>query len=81
MPESSNSDRRENEAVKQMINTILDSENFDFNVQDINLDTAINIACDRKELLWIVERLASNPNVNINIVNDFNCTAFGTAFR
>lgn len=81
MPESSNSDRRENEAVKQMINTILDSENFDFNVQDINLDTAINIACDRKELLWIVERLASKPNVNINIVNDFNYTALGTAIR
>lgn len=81
MPESSNSDRREAEAVKRMINTILDSENFDFNVQDINLDTAINIACDRRELLWVVERLASKPNVNINIVNDFNCTALGTAIR
>lgn len=67
--------------IKQMINTILDSETFDFNVQDINLDTAINIACDRKDLLWIVERLASKPNVNINIVNDFNCTALGTAIR
>ena len=81
LPNNSGVDKKENEAIKRMIISILNSENFDFNVQDINLDTAINIACDRKELLWVVEALASKPNVNINIVNDFNCTALGTAIR
>lgn len=71
----------EDEAIKNMIDIILNSENFDFNVQDINLDTAINIACERSETNWIVEKLASNPKVNINVINDFNCAALGNAIR
>jgi hypothetical protein len=45
------------------------------------LDTAINIACDKPELLWVVEALVQNPNVNLNVVNDINCTSLGSALR
>ncbi len=68
-------------ALKNMITIILDSPNFDFNVQNINLDTAINIACERPELNWVVAKLLEKPNVNLNIVNDFNCAALGNAIR
>lgn len=69
------------ESVKMMIDTILESENFDFNNVNINLDTAINVACEEESRLWIVEKLIANPNVNINVVNDFNCAALGNAIR
>lgn len=71
----------EDKATKKMIDIILSSENFDFNVQNINLDTAVNIACERTELNWVAEALISNPKVNINVVNDFNCAALGNALR
>lgn len=71
----------DDEAVKNMIDIILENDNFDFNVQDINLDTAINTACERAETNWIVEKLVKNPNVNVNVINDFNCAALGNAIR
>ena len=63
----------------RMIREILDSDKFDFNVQDINLDTAINIAVEKPKMNWIVEELASNPKVNVNVINDFNRSALGNA--
>lgn len=62
-----------------MINIILDSEQFDFNTQNLNLDTAVNIACQYPQTTWIAERFIANPRVNINVVNDFNCSALGCA--
>ena len=65
--------------MASMIIAILESDNFDFNIQDINLDTAINIASEKPKMNWIVKALASNPNVDINVVNDFNRAALGNA--
>ena len=62
-----------------MITAILESENFDFNIQDINLDTPINIASEKAKMNWIVKALASKPNVDVNVVNDFNRAALGNA--
>lgn len=74
MPES-------RDAVKVMITEILNSKHYDRNVVNINYDTAINIACSRLDLLWVVEELIKDPNVNLNVVNDINCTALGEALR
>ena len=79
--DSSADSTREDAAIKNMIDIIIANDNFDFNVQDINLDTAINIACERTETNWIVEKLVANPKVNVNVVNDFNCAALGNAIR
>jgi hypothetical protein len=73
--------KEENENIKRAINSILDSDRFDFNVQDINLDTALIVASERNDLNWVVEKLVKNPKVDVNIVNDFQCGAFGTAIR
>lgn len=65
--------------MASMIIAILESDNFDFNIQDINLDTAINIASEKPKMNWILKALASKPNVDINVVNDFNRAALGNA--
>lgn len=74
-------DNRENEAINKMINSILSSKDFDFNAQNINLDTAVTVACEKPHMYWIAERLIADPNININIINDFNCGALGNAIR
>lgn len=71
----------EDRATKEMIDIVLDMPNYDFNIINENLDNAVNVACERPELLWVAERLIANPNININCVNDFNCTAIGNAIR
>jgi hypothetical protein len=59
----------------------LKSEKYDFNVKDLNNDTAINIACEYPKMVWIVNALASRKDVDINIVNDFECAALGVCIR
>ena len=75
------STKEEEESLKMMIISILKSDNYDFNVKDLNSDTAINIACEYPKMLWIVKALASKRNVDINIVNDFECAALGDCIR
>ena len=69
------------ENVKVMISTIIDSGKFDLNYVDDNEDTAINIACGNANMLWLVKKLASDKNVNINCVNDIGYAALGEALR
>lgn len=73
---------KEKEAdAREMILSIVNNEKFNINYVDINLDTAINIACMDKSMNWLVEILAANPKVEINHVNDIGFTAFGNAIR
>lgn len=67
--------------VKKMIDIILECDKFDFNCQNINEDTAINVAAEREELNWVVEKLLTKPNIDINVINDYNCTSLGNAIR
>jgi hypothetical protein len=71
----------EEAALKRMIIAILKSDNYNFNAKDLNSDTAINIACEYTKMLWIVKALASKKEVDINIVNDFECAALGDCIR
>ena len=73
--------KEEEKSLKRMIIAILKSDTYDFNAKDLNSDTAINIACEYPKMLWIVEALASKKNVDINIVNDFECAALGDCIR
>lgn len=74
-------DNAENKSIKKMIETVLESETYDFNALNLNLDTAANVCVEEPHRLWILERLLSKPNVNVNIANDFNCTLIGNAIR
>ena len=73
--------KAEEESLKKMIISILKSDNYDFNIKDLNSDTAINIACEYPKMAWIVKALASKKDVNINIVNDFECATLGVCIR
>lgn len=67
--------------IKQMINIILDNENYDFNAKDLNYDTAVNFAAEYPMFGFILKKLVENPKVNLNIVNDVQCTSLGNAIR
>lgn len=75
--DSSSSEDKQN--IKKLITAILDSKTFNFNVQDINLDTALHIASMRKDLNWVMARILERDDVNINLTNDEDCTPLGTA--
>ena len=68
-------------ALELMIKAILNTKSFNFNHKDLNEDTAINIAAEYPKANWIVEALAADENVDINIVNDFDSTALTNAIR
>jgi hypothetical protein len=57
--------------LKMMIKTIISCNNFNFNIQDLNHDTAINTACEFPKMDWVVDELVKNKNVDINLKNDF----------
>ena len=70
------------EECAKLIKEIIEQGNADvLNKQDLNEDTAIMIACEYPKCLWIVEALASNEDVNINLINDFDCSALTNAIR
>lgn len=73
--------KEEETSLKRMIIAILKSDSYNFNAKDLNNDTAINIACEYPKMLWIVKALASKKNVDINVVNDFECAALGDCIR
>lgn len=62
-------------ALKKMIDIVISSNVYDFNIKDINSDVPLNCACESKKTLWVVEALVSNESVDVNVVNDFNCSA------
>ena len=68
-------------SLDRMIKTVLNNKKLDFNITDLNNDTAINVACEYPKLIWVVEELANKKEVNPNIINDFECTALTNAIR
>ena len=69
--------KEDKKLLTTMINSIMASKTFNFNATDINENTAINVACEFPNEVWIVKALAANKNIDINVVNDFNCAALG----
>lgn len=52
------------------INSILESNYYDYNQVDANGDTPIKLSCRWKETAWITQRLASKMEVNVNYGGD-----------
>lgn len=65
--------------IGNLINEILESEEYNFNCLDMNDDTALNVSCEYPEMNWITEKLLAKPNIVINQVNFFGLTAIGSA--
>lgn len=73
--------KSEDHAIEKMIKIVLDSKTYNFNVKDLNNDTSINVACEYPKMAWIVKELVKKPNVDINVINDFECAALANAIR
>lgn len=73
--------KEDNTLLKSMIKSILSSKTFDFNAKDLNNDTAINVACEYPSEVWVVEALVSKKNIDVNVVNDFDCSAVENCIR
>ena len=66
-------------SLGEMIRYLLGKDDFYLNQKDINLDTAVNVAVEDYSTMWIAEELVNNPNVNINVINDYDRSALGNA--
>ena len=64
--------------LKKMIISLINSDKIDFEIKDLNQDTAINIACAFPKAIWIVEVLLKK-GVDVNVKNDFNRKALEEA--
>jgi hypothetical protein len=73
--------KEEKEKMEKMICAMLNSPFYNFNEKDENNDVAINVACEHKNEVWVVEGLASNMFVDVNVVNDFGFTALSNCLR
>jgi hypothetical protein len=73
--------KEEKDYFEKAIKLLINNDRCDLNKTDLNEDTAINIACEYPQMIWIVEALAAKENVDLNHVNDFNCAALGNAIR
>jgi ankyrin repeat protein len=73
--------KEEEKNLKNMINAIVSCKNFDFNIKDINNDTAINITCEYPKMAWVTEELVKNKNVDINFKNDLGNSPLASAIR
>lgn len=71
---------KERDVMKELILHIID-HGYNLNDTNINGDTVINCACEDVKFIWLVEKLISNREVDLNVVNDINCTALGNAIR
>ena len=61
-------------SLADMIRVIMDNANFDFNARDLSGDTALTIVCDHEKMKWIAKKLIANPNVDVNLPNEFMST-------
>ena len=67
------------ENIANMIKVILGLDTFNFNHQDLNEDTTLHVACVYPKALWIVEALVNKKNININLINEIDCSALTVA--
>lgn len=74
-------DNSERENIGKIIESVINNSNIDINAQNINYDTAVNIASEFEEELWILKILLAKDNVNINVVNDRDRTALTNAIN
>lgn len=72
---------KEQQLYHDMINIMLDSPNVDFNTLNLNKESALTIAAQEPNMLWIFKRLITMPTVDVNAINDIGISVIGNAIR
>jgi len=68
---------KDKDVLEQMISATINCKNYNLNEMDITEDTPLSTACAFEMELWVVKALVSNPNVNVNTVNDTENSVIG----
>ena len=58
---------------------MIESDKTDINYTDLNNDTAVSLAATDSNMLWLLEKLISNPAVDINIANELGYDTLDSA--
>ena len=66
--------------IEKMIKTVLSIDKYDFNAQNINLDTPISVACCFKASNWVVNELLKK-GVDLKTVNDYGQSPLNNAMK
>ena len=74
-------DKAKEDELNQMILMMVKSDKIDFNAKNYSMDTVINVAVEFPKMTWLVEILASNRKVDVNIVNECDCSPLTTCIR
>ena len=75
------SDPSQNSALERMIKAILKYNAYNVNTKDLNEDTALIISCEFKKLNWLTKEFLLNKDIDINVINDAECSALTEAIR
>ena len=65
--------------IRDIITTVIESDKTDINYTDLNNDTAVSLAATDSNMLWLLEKLISNPAVDINIANELGYDTLDSA--
>ena len=74
-------DKGTDDEIRNLVINMLESGKFNVNDTDINDDTLLHIAAQKPNMLWLVDYLVRRPDIDVNIQNDINMTAFDTALH
>ena len=73
------SDPSQNSALERMIKAILKYNAYNVNAKDLNEDTPLIISCEFKKLNWLTKEFLLNKDIDINVINDAECSALTEA--
>lgn len=71
----------EHDFIVNCINKAIESPAFMPNVTDLNDDTLLNICCEDEDKNWVIEKIISNPRLDVNLKNFFGLTPLMSAIN
>ena len=74
-------DQAEHDFIVNCIIKAIESPAFMPNVTDLNDDTLLNICCEDEDKNWVIERIISNPKLDVNLKNFFGLTPLMSAIN
>jgi hypothetical protein len=66
-----------NDMLAQIVSTIIDNKKFDLNTHSISGDTALTTGAMYPKMDWIVKKLVSRKEVDVNMTNFMGMTPLG----
>lgn len=65
------SEKEDVKLLKKMIDQMMENKKLNINATNINGDSALHIACEFNELNWVVDKLITRNEVDVNLVDGY----------